>query len=249
MMDHHHIQLCGLSETHLQSSQAKHRLNNDSKYTAFFSSSSNFVKDKNSGVGIILTKHYARYVQSYKGYEGRALHVDMYMRGHTKLRVIQLYSHASQINDNRKKIEELHAYVLKIIKEAQQKRFMIILMGDFNINYANFMELYNRRHNVSNWRYRFLNDLKNLQLFDVMTLCHDITHRNPMNTRISNRVDQNSSRIDYIWISQELTQLCNLKNADTVEQYIIPKLDHLLIFVEFWTKDIFQKKSSARLRQ
>ena len=106
------------------------------------------------------------------------------MRGHTKLRVIQLYSHASQINDNRKKIEELHAYVLKIIKEAQQKRFMIILMGDFNINYANFMELYNRHHNVSNWRYRFLNDLKLLQLFDVMTLCHDINHSNP--TKIGN---------------------------------------------------------------
>ena len=97
-----------------------------------------------SGVGIILTKHYARYVQSYKGYEGRAIHIDMYMRGHTKLRVIQLYSHATQINDNRKKIEELHAYVLKIIKEAQQKHFMIILIGDFNINYATFMELYNR---------------------------------------------------------------------------------------------------------
>ena len=79
MIDHHHIQLCGLSETHLQSSQAKHRLNNDPKYTAFFSSSLNFVKDKNSGVGIILTKHYARYVQSYKGYEGHALHVDMYI--------------------------------------------------------------------------------------------------------------------------------------------------------------------------
>ena len=63
---------------------------------------------------------------------------------------------------------------------------MIILMGDFNINYANFIELYNRRHNISNWRYRFLNDLKLLQLFDVMTLYHDINHRNPMNTRISN---------------------------------------------------------------
>ena len=129
----HKINIMGLSETKLSSRAAEFINKHPSPYISWWN-----CDDKNkdgTGVGIIMDKHTSKFVQKVSGekdYKGRILYVDLYMKGHSKLRVIQTYIHANNIEKQQTLI--LYEKILKIIDQAQQNDFKIIIMGDFNIN-------------------------------------------------------------------------------------------------------------------
>ena len=108
-MELQNIQICGISETNLNDRSSKLIYKNNSKYQAFFTG--NQKNNHGSGTGIIMTKDLAKYVQRYQGFEGRVMHVDMYMRGNVKLRVIQIYSYAKHTSATKQNAIRLNNYV------------------------------------------------------------------------------------------------------------------------------------------
>ena len=83
------IDVIGLAETKLDDKKAIHIYKNDPNYKAFFNNSSDSLTS--SGVGILISNTYAKYIQYTGNYKGRIIHVDMFLKGHTKLRIIQVY--------------------------------------------------------------------------------------------------------------------------------------------------------------
>ena len=122
-MELQNIQICGISETNLNEQASKLIYKKDPKYQAFFTG--NQKKNHGSGTGIIMTKDLAKYVQRYQGFEGRVMHVDMYMRGNVKLRVIQIYSYAKHTSATKQNAIRLNNYVKSIINEAHQKHSIL----------------------------------------------------------------------------------------------------------------------------
>ena len=83
------IDVIGLAETKLSDKKAIHIYKNDPNYKAFFNNSSDSLSS--SGVGLLISNAYAKYIQYTGNYKGRIIHVDMFLKGHTKLKIIQVY--------------------------------------------------------------------------------------------------------------------------------------------------------------
>src|ERR1043165_6429516 len=103
-----HIDIMGLSETKLSQQRSKHIYTGNQHYNAYFNNDGD---QHSTGVGIIVSKDYSKYIHRAIGYKGRVLYIDLFMKGRIKLRIIQVYFHANFNNNNKKEILDLHAYI------------------------------------------------------------------------------------------------------------------------------------------
>src|SRR5688500_14768491 len=115
MMKINNIHIMGLSETKLSHQRSKLIYKRNENYDAFFNNDGD---NHSTGVGIIISKQYAKYVHRSKGYKGRVIYVDLFMKGKVKLRIIQVYMHANfnQKND----IIDLQNYIISLVTKSQQ---------------------------------------------------------------------------------------------------------------------------------
>src|SRR4051812_14588420 len=163
----HKINIMGLSETKLSSRAAEFINKNSNSYISWWN-----CDDKNkdgTGVGIVMDKHTAKFIQKVSGekdYRGRLLYVDLYMKGHSKLRVIQTYIHANNIEKQQTLI--LYSKILEIIDQVQQNNFKIIIMGDFNINLIKFEQI-TKRGGAIPWKFSFISKLYNRNFLNTFS--------------------------------------------------------------------------------
>ena len=92
-MTFNNVSIMGLAETNINNREAKFIYKNNPKYTAYFDNSSNQIRGL--GVGIIVSNEYAKFIHKVQSYQGRLIYIDMFMKGHIKLRIIQVYLHAN----------------------------------------------------------------------------------------------------------------------------------------------------------
>ncbi|PKC54501.1 hypothetical protein RhiirA1_477220 [Rhizophagus irregularis] len=80
-------------------------------------------------------------------------------------------------------------------------------------------------------------------LVDIILLYHDVTNDNPYNIHKNN--SGHHTKIDYIWISQ------NLVNDTYTSDQFNPQYstDHMVMYVEFWTNNYFKLPSHAKQQQ
>src|SRR5579871_3079708 len=107
-MNLYDITALGLSETKLSPSHSRFVCNSPC-HTSYFHNVS--TQSSGSGVGIILHNSLAKYVRSVNSFLGRLIYVDLYMKGRTKLRMIQLYLHASASSANRDDILSMYRFI------------------------------------------------------------------------------------------------------------------------------------------
>jgi exonuclease III len=197
MMTINNIQILGLSETKLSKRQSKLIYFKNDLYKAYFTNDSD--SPMGSGVGIILSRDYYRYVHRSSSYKGRVIHVDLFMKGRVKLRIIQLYSHAN-FTGTRNSVEELNKYMIDLLKQSRRDRYHVILMGDFNVSQEAYLQEYHRT-GTCHWKYNLLHYLYHSDLKETIDLFHDVTLSTPFNTFIPRQQTSSPSRIDAIWIS------------------------------------------------
>jgi hypothetical protein len=198
-----------------------------------------------SGVGIIISNDYNKYIHRHKGYKGRVYHVDLFMKGHVKMRIIQTYLHAN-IANNRSDIEDIHSYIFQLLESARKDNYHTILMGDFNVQYEEYKRDYQRKGSF-HWSYNIFHQIKHkFNMKDGIKLYHSITPQNRMNTFHPVQPNKSSTRIDYIWISRSLV-MESLTSGTFTAQYF--NTDHKAVHMSFLQNSIFQKNSDAKLRQ
>ncbi|CAB5186614.1 unnamed protein product [Rhizophagus irregularis] len=152
-------------------------------YQAFFTAPPSN-QAKGSDTGIIVSAEYARFIQNHKGFKGRVMKVDFFMRGNIKLRVIQICGYPGY---NKKDITELWNHVIKLIKDAQQQHYKLIIMGDFNINYHKFLKSQRKPNYKPSYKQKLLHFLTySDNLVDIILLYHDVTNDNPYNIHKNN---------------------------------------------------------------
>ena len=128
------IDIFGLAHTGLTVKQAKFAFTYDifSNYKPFFSSApDNYL---HSGVGLLLHNSFAIYVQKTGSLPGRVLYVDLYIKGKTKLRIIQTYVPPYN-TDNKETIEKVKSFLSNTISEATRNNMKIFVMGDLNCHF------------------------------------------------------------------------------------------------------------------
>jgi exonuclease III len=140
------IHIFGVSETNLRSRTAKLLLKNHKKeYYGVFSSDDK--EWRGSGVGFIIKKGLDNYIQQTGVFKGHVIYMDLFIKT-LKYRIIQVY--LPDQDKERTKIEEIYAYIQKIIQEGKSKQREIIIMGDFNINARKYINIFINNH----WRFK-----------------------------------------------------------------------------------------------
>jgi exonuclease III len=201
MLELEHISVIGLSETKIPKSQSKFIYKHLPNFTTYFDNDS--VSPMGSGVGIIISNDYNKYIHRHKGYKGRVYHIDLFMKGHVKMRIIQTYLHAN-ISNNRSDIEDIHSYIFQLLESARKDNYHTILMGDFNVRYEEYKRDYQRKGSF-HWSYNIFHQIKHkFNMKDGIKLYHSITPQNRMNTFHPVQPNKSSTCIDYIWISRSL---------------------------------------------
>ena len=83
------IDIVGITDTCIKAREAKFALKNyQSTYQAYWSPSE---QSYTSGVGLLISNEYAKYVQKVVSWKGRIIYTDLYTAGNKKTRIINTY--------------------------------------------------------------------------------------------------------------------------------------------------------------
>src|SRR6266542_3939810 len=232
------LDVLGISETNLKASASKHFSNRLSNHV-FYSTAADNNKLLGIGTGLIISKELNRHIQRFETYTNRACFVDLFFRGNNRMRLIQVYLHASHIPQNRTEITQLHNTIDHWIDEGNKGQFKVLVMGDFNLNTENY---YRENLTTAKWKYQIMNTLHQNNFRDSIPFFQDEFEN--IGTFINPRGP--NTRIDYIWINEDL--LLNLINS-TVLDVIYIKTDHRMVTLSLFKEDFFRQASLNKIRQ
>src|SRR5688572_4973478 len=237
------IDFFGLSETKISNTAAKFAFKKyNNNFTSFFNNDTS--STSGSGVGIIVSNEYAKYIHKVHAYKGRIIYIDLFMKGRIKIRIFQIYLPATSTG-MRDYTTDLYKYIIDNTKDALRINTRVIIMGDFNINFEKY-DKYLKRNGYTHWQNKLFQHLQRLNMVDSIPLFHDVTPTTPFNTFTPNHPNQSPSRIDFIWISQNLIDESINSNIIDPELY---KSDHLALYLSLYTTNLFKRKSIASLKQ
>jgi exonuclease III len=205
LMNEKNIQIMGVSETWLSNKQAKQLFLHEKNYyfTLFHN---NTEHQRGIGVGLIIKKNYAQYIYRHESYKGRIVYVDFLFRNKKKLRLIQYYGIPNnRILEKKEERENTLTQLIKIIQEEKNSHHQIILMGDFNLKYEDYI-IKKSQNRISKKEINLFGALEDrYNLYDPTQIMFDISPTNPLYTWIPSINKSEGSRIDYFWVSEDIT--------------------------------------------
>jgi exonuclease III len=250
-----------INETNLNERDGKFLEQSMALTKKFFWSRSNLDKRKGYGVAIGIDTKWEKYVGKVTRCGGYALSITLYMK-QCKITITTIYKEPNNPEAADKIIEYLNKEVFKGYR-VEGNHYHIIT-GDLNstINEALDRQISSRsqkqntrktkagnskdtqahiktKHNCgSNGSRKILHWLKDKGFLDTFRECH------PTSRAYTWRREDSTSRIDYIWVSNNWHNL--LLSADIKDQLLITDSDHKIITCTLNTSDIIKNQSQAQ---
>ena len=241
-MNLYNIDILGVQETSIPQRQSKYTCMS-TKYDCYFT---NDERNLGSGVGIIINKSISRYVHRVRKYKGRLIILELILKNNTKVKIINTYIPSPSPIRTKEEILELYKLINKEINESNQSQTYNIVIGDFNLNYENFVT--KKKKSTIDWRFRILTQLHDKDYHDLIEIIYGPNNEKnrSLDTFIPPDNNKSPSRIDYIYASTNLLQeVFAIKNYN-MELF---NTDHKVVVASFFTEEIFNLKSQARLRK
>ena len=188
--EHLNIDIIGITETKLNEKQSRITLNNYKKYKSWWTGIPD--QNKTGGVGIAVKKGLDLHVANVICKLGRLISIDLFFKGSAKTRIINIYVNCNE----QEKVERdnLLNELNKLVNEAENKNYNIIIMGDFNADAEKF-DL--STSNKIKGKYKIIQNLRDKDFYDIQA----ITNIEPLKyTWKKNEITKR--RIDYIWVSE-----------------------------------------------
>jgi hypothetical protein len=186
--------LLGLSETKLKKNQVKFFFNFDG-YRAF-NSCNELAKE---GVSILVCNRLADHVTNIDEVEGLAIKIDLvFNRSKKNFRCIQIYRPIEK-PENDAKITEIISKLDKWFK-CDKEKWNIIIMGDLNEHYQVEKFINTGLTNIKGKKNRVINWLIKNDFVDSAFIKHGVS----IDEQFTWKSGNNQSRIDYIWVYNEL---------------------------------------------
>ena len=246
------IDILGLSETKLTQDTTKFSFKNQDEYKVFHTYNNN--SPYGSGVSILVHRRLERNIHWIEKIEGHVIAIHFGFKGKKKLSILQVY-----LPCNKGKSSEIQNQIKKIIGREHSKNANIIIMEDFNAvnnpiedrsstpetgTEANIKE--KRIH--KNWKpeialFPFLEDLN---FVDIHRYWEELTN---LYKRISHTWSNKraSSRIDYIWLSQDLA--ANIHSFENKNFNHVTNSDHMLLIATIYNQDIIGVSRMAEVNR
>ena len=217
----------GLSETKLSQEKAKFTFKDQDDYKAFHSCDDE--TPNGAGVALLVHKSLAKNIHKIERFEGKMIILHFKFKGRKRLCIIQIYLPSEKRNS-----EKIQNHIQKVIKEERLVNSNIVVMGDFN---AVNNPMVDRSTKKSDWKpeapiFPYLEDSGFL---DIHKHWEEAIHNKkyPSHTWKNTK---SSSRIDYIWLSQDLA--LNIYSFKNEEFDTITNSDHTLLQVAILSDEI-----------
>ncbi|GET64808.1 hypothetical protein GLOIN_2v1780757 [Rhizophagus irregularis DAOM 181602=DAOM 197198] len=220
ILGEYNITILGLSETNISNKMAKHSFNfyRNNYVTYFANEETNY---RGNGVGLIIKKNYARHIVNYNSFKGRIIYVNFIFSGNKKMRIINYYGKSGRVTlDNfNQEVKIYFDKIKELVRESKAQNAEIILLGDFNLHYEKYLDdkNNNRKMKKEHKLFEWIEDEQNF--YDPFYIMFDNLSQHSLNTFYPFNTNQNSSRIDYIWVTENLfseIQECKIVNTTTI---------------------------------
>ncbi|PKK72096.1 hypothetical protein RhiirC2_777581 [Rhizophagus irregularis] len=217
-----------------------------------------------TGVRIIMNNNYAKYIIKKDIIEGQALKLMLLLKGKIRFTIIAIYNFLN--NSYKDEILEFYMKLEEILIAEKKLKAKIVCIGDFNANeilefYTKLEEIltaekklkakivcigdFNASYDIAIaqqranrkifWKDRIFQILKKNVMIDINLIYHD----KPLNTWNSPNRSDKKSRIDYIWVTEDLVP--DTIYASTNKVHIF-ETDHSAVTVYFQIDDLFHTK-------
>ncbi|GBB93505.1 hypothetical protein RclHR1_21820005 [Rhizophagus clarus] len=187
-----HISFGGVVNTHLHPKQMHFLSKRLSNYTVFSSVLDTFQHVCSSGgVSLFIENSLASHVHTYSSLSSRLLSVDLYFKGHVKLRIFVVYIPPTSDQSLRDETIDL---LITALSEAKRLGFHHAVCGDFNMHLDQFYPIYFNQPQIA---FKRIHRLFNFLLSNGYA---DFTSVNFSSASLGtfHRADL-ISRIDYVW--------------------------------------------------
>ncbi|CAB5350794.1 unnamed protein product [Rhizophagus irregularis] len=247
ILDEYNITILGLSETNISNKMAKHSFNfyRNNYVTYFANEETNY---RGNGVGLIIKKNYARHIVNYNSFKGRIIYVDFIFSGNKKMRIINYYGKSGRVTlDNfNQEVKIYFDKIKELVRESKAQNAEIILLGDFNLHYEKYLDDKNNNRKMKK-EYKLFEWIEDEQNFyDPFYIMFDNLSQHSLNTFYPFNTNQNPSRIDYIWVTENLfseTQECKIVNTTTINT------DHRMLVYSIWSEDLIGNIANIKRKE
>ncbi|CAB4376195.1 unnamed protein product [Rhizophagus irregularis] len=243
----YNITILGLSETNISNKMAKHSFNfyRNNYVTYFANEETNY---RGNGIGLIIKKNYARHIVNYNSFKGRIIYVDFIFSGNKKMRIINYYGKSGRVTlDNfNQEVKIYFDKIKELVRESKAQNAEIILLGDFNLHYEKYLDdkNNNRKMKKEHKLFEWIEDEQNF--YDPFYIMFDNLSQHSLNTFYPFNTNQNPSRIDYIWVTENLfseTQECKIVNTTTINT------DHRMLVYSIWSEDLIGNIANIKRKE
>ena len=241
------IDILGLSETKLTQEVADFTFKNQDNYKVFHSCNND--QPYGSGVSILVHKKLERNIYRVERIEGYVLTINFLFKGKKRLCLIQVY-----LPNDQKRSKEVQKQIKKHIREGKLNDANIVVMGDFNAtnnpleDRASSSRTPEKQKIQKGWQpeislFPFLEDIG---LIDIHKYWEEITspYKQISHTWKNKR---SSSRIDYIWISQNMAN--NVHSFENKSFEHVTNSDHTLLMTTIYSQDIINASRKAEVNR
>jgi exonuclease III len=219
--------IISLTETKLTDNRTFPKLLDSPTYNYFCSNLNNTISTHPSeGTALMVHKDIKPYIFNVKTHEGGAIALDFTFKNNHKFRIISVY--LSSTNSERR--NKTQSTVISWIQQAISIGLYSIILGDFNAETS-----YDAPHSSKT---KLINFLISHNMFDIANYTD-----NTIQTWSSSRY---SSRIDYIWASQQIIHYLNTFNI--LDSSTITESDHKILSSSWTFPFGLQKKTRFKSR-
>ena len=228
------ITVLELIETNIAEREGKFMLSNiGTQYKGYWASAAED-KKKGSSIGILVNGKWEKHVGAVKRENEYMISIRMYFK-QLELVIIGVYIPPNDKITSRRIQQKL---VEMVSGRKQQEQF--IILGDFNHTVDNILDRQNPQP-VNYKRLPIFNWLKKQEFADTYRRLH------PDSRRYTWSNNEAATRVDYIWVSEDLA--AGLQSAEIDEAEGLTESDHEIIKAEIWVGHVTANNSKAEARQ
>jgi exonuclease III len=243
------IDIIGLSETKLTNRAATFSFKDQEDYKTFHTCDD--AAPYSADITMLIHKSLAKNIHRVDKIEGHVLVIHLRFKGRRKLCIMQIY-----LPNDKNKSNKFQKNIQKIIKNEKLTETNIIVMGDFNAvnnpikdRSSNLEESMNKPKKCWKPEIPLFPFLEDLGFSDIQANWEDITTTTKQYSHTWKNKNS-SSRIDYIWTTQDMA-LNNVHSFSNTGFEHITNSDHTLLQVTLYRNGITNtpKKAVAKRRK
>ncbi|PKY34661.1 hypothetical protein RhiirB3_532896 [Rhizophagus irregularis] len=164
------------------------------------------------------------------------------------MRIINYYGKSGRVTlDNfNQEVKIYFDKIKELVRESKAQNAEIILLGDFNLHYEKYLDdkNNNRKMKKEHKLFEWIEDEQNF--YDPFYIMFDNLSQHSLNTFYPFNTNQNPSRIDYIWVTENLfseTQECKIVNTTTINT------DHRMLVYSIWSEDLIGNIANIKRKE